>query len=616
VNSELIKLLEKGFASQQQGDLVSAEKAYRRVLKRDRQNEFALNLMGVVCVRSNRPKEAIDYLERALRVNARDPETHNNLGLAYIELNKFSEAREAFEESLRLNSKQPATLNNLGNALASVDKHDEAISHFEAAIALDREYVDCLNNLSVSLKEVGRLDHALQVANLAIKLDPNRSVSHNYKGEVFLQTTQYKEARAEFERAVELDGSIEAKINLSTALKQLGKERAAVEVLQDVLDVESNNAEALNHLGVLQEQLGDMEQAAKYFRLAIKSVPNHASSYYQLSKLKDQRLTSDEIASINALLKDPQLLDVFKSSLYFALACDYEKDKDFESSMSCFLKAQAVKAKRNAYDESAMAAYIEESKQRFPLELDSREQTDDLPTPVFIIGMPRSGTTLTEQIISSHSEIVGAGEVGFINDLAKTTSEMTKRPYPESLQYLSLEQSQILRKTYLKRMVERCGGKNVVVDKNPLNFNFVGFIAGIFPEARILYCKRDAMDNCVSIFRLPFDDNQGYSHDLSSLGTYYRQHEVLMRFWVSHYPDQILQIDYEQTVEDLENQAHAMLDFIGVEFEKQVLKFFENDRIVMTPSAEQVRQPIYKSSVNAWVRYGEALNPLKEALNE
>ena len=204
--------------------------------------------------------------------------------------------------------------------------------------------------------------------------------------------------------------------------------------------------------------------------------------------------------------------------------------------------------------------------------------------------------------------------MGFINDLVKTATEMTQRPYPESLQHLTPMQATTLRETYLKRMVERCGGNHFVVDKNPLNFHFVGIIASIFPEARILYCKRNAMDNCVSVFRLPFDDNQGYSHDLASLGIYYRQHEVLMEFWFSCYSNQILQVDYEETVECLEDQAHVMLDFIGVEFEKAVLDFFNNERIVMTPSAEQVRQPIYKTSINAWKRYGAALDPLAAAL--
>lgn len=617
VSQELIKLLEEGFASQQQGDLKAAEKLYLKVLKRDPNNEFALNLMGVVCVRAERHEAAIQYLQRALRVNVNDPDTYNNQGLAYRGLNQFAKAQSAFEQSLRLNPSQPITLNNLGNVLASTDQHDKAILCFESALSIDRSYVDCLNNLSVSLKEVGRLEHALQVIARAINIDPSRSRSYNNKGEILLQATQYEQAKEAFNKAIALDGNIVAKINLSTALKQLGSERAAVQVLEEVIAQEEFNAEALNHMGVLQEQLGDMEQAAKYFRLAIKNVPNHASSFYQLSKLKDQRLTGVEVDKINSLLEDPQLLDIFRSSLNFALACEFEKRKEYEISIRYFANAQVVKARRKAYDESAMVEYINVIRGCFPLQAKSiGTESDDLPIPVFIVGMPRSGTTLTEQIISSHSKVTGAGEVGFINDLAKRASDMTQQPYPLSIKSLNSEQVGALRKTYLNRMIERSGHNRYVVDKNPLNFNFLGLIATVFPEARILYCKRDPMDNCVSIFKLPFDDNQGYSHDLSALGHYYRQHEKLMDHWLSCYSDQILQVDYEQTVEQLETQARRMLEFIGVDFEEQVLSFFDNKRIVMTPSAEQVRQPIYNTSINAWRRYGQALAPLVEALGE
>jgi tetratricopeptide (TPR) repeat protein len=615
VNRDLVALLKKGYSSQQEGNLRDAEKVYLKVLKRDKVNEFALNLLGVVCVRTGRNKEAIGYLQRALSANDSDAETYNNLGLAYKGLKQFAEAQSALERSIQMNPRQPETLNNLGNILASIDRHDQAISYFESALSLDQQHVGCLNNLSVSLNEVGRLADALQVIEHAIGVDKDRSRSHNNKGELLLQATQYEKAKEAFTKAIALDGNIVAKINLSTALKQLGDEQAAVNALEEVLVLEENNAEALNRLGVLHEQLGDMEQAAKCFRLAIKNVPNHASAFYQLSKLKGERLSQSEIDKISAMLRDPKLLDRFKSSLHFALACEYEKQGKFETSIDYFSKAQASKASRNTYNYSAMAEYIEASRRCFPVHPKStKPDSDDLPIPVFIIGMPRSGTTLTEQIISSHSEVTGAGEVGFINDLLLQASEMTQEPYPRSVALLNREQLGELRTSYLLRMVQRSGSCRYIVDKNPLNFNTVGLIATVFPEARFLYCKRDPMDNCVSIFRLPFDDNQGYSHDLSALGHYYRQHEELMMFWMGCYSDQILQVVYEKTVEDLESQASAMLEFIGVEFEVQVLSFFDNERIVMTPSAEQVRQPIYKTSINSWQRYGDALAPLVEAL--
>ncbi|MEE4216054.1 MAG: sulfotransferase [Xanthomonadales bacterium] len=615
MNPKIIALLEQGYALQQQGKLHAAEKNYRQVLRLDRTNEFALNLLGVVCIRTSRPAEALQLLETALGVNARDAETHNNLGLACTELKQFPKARAAFERSLKLNRQQPATWNNLGNVLAATDQHDQAIRCFESALSLDGRYVDCLNNLSVSLKEVGRLEHALQVIDRAIQLEPGRSMSHNNKGEILLRATQYEQADAAFEQAIRLDGSVVARINHSTALKQLGRDQAAVQVLKDVLAQEKDNSEALNHLGVLYEQLGDMEKAAECFRLALKYTPDHASSFYQLSKLKNQRLTEQEFGKVNSLLEAPQLLDIFRSSLYFALACEYEKRKDYESSFENLLKGQNIKANRQPYNQSAPLEYLEAVKPIFPIELKiDVSPRDDRPTPVFVVGMPRSGTTLTEQILSSHSAITGAGEIGFISEAVKQASTMTRKPFPECVKALSREQVLQLRTGYLQRMVQRFGHNRFLVDKNPLNFNLLGVIATIFPEAKIIYCKRNPMDNCLSIFRLPFDDNQGYSHDLAALGHYYRQHENLVAFWMSCYPGRIMTVHYEDTVQQLEQQARRMLDFIGVGFEEQVLSFFDNERIVMTPSAEQVRQPIYTDRVDAWKKFEKHLGPLIEAL--
>lgn len=615
VNPKLILLLKQGYAFQQQGNLPEAENCYLQVLRTDSNNEPALNLMGLVCIRQAKFTEAVRHLEKALSVNPNDAETHNNLGLACKELKQLSRAQKAFEISLKLNPKQPASWNNLGNVLAATDHHDQAIKCFESALSMDGNYVDCLNNLSVSLKEVGRLEHALQVIDRALKIEPSRSLSHNHKGEILLRATQYEKARKAFEQSIKLDNSIVSRTNLSTALKQLDESQAAVAVLQGVIAEEANNSEALHHLGVIYEQLGDSEKAAQYFRLAIKHTPNHASSYYQLSKLRNQRLDKDEFQKVRALLEDSELLDIFRSPLYFALACEYEKRGDYEACFDCLLKGQKIRGARHPYDKSVQTAYLDAVQKVFPVtKQNSVTQQDDLPTPVFVIGMPRSGTTLTEQIISSHSEITGGGEIGFINDLVKQATAMTRQPYPVSIKHLTAEQLQQLRRGYLHRMVERFGHNRFLVDKNPLNFNMTGVIATVFPEAKILYCKRDAMDNCVSIFRLPFDDNQGYSHELAALGHYYRLHEKLMDFWNSCYPDRILMVRYEATVEHLEQQARRMLDFIGVAFEQQVLSFFENDRIVMTPSAEQVRQPIYRDRIQSWKKYEKFLGPLVASL--
>lgn len=618
MDRKLVNLLEQGFSYQQQGNTKQATACYLAVLKADEQNQFALNLLGVIAIEQQQYEQAIGFLKKALESNDKDHDTHTNLGLAYTELKELEPAKQSFIQSLNLNPEQPVVLNNLGNIFASLNEHQQACNCFDAALKMDNRYLDCLNNLSLSLKELGLLDKALIVLKHAINIAPSKSGAYNNKGEVLNKKGDYQEAVIYFQKAIEIDSNIVAKVNLSTALKQLGQTKKAKQTLLEVLVQEPDNTEANNHLGVLFEQLGEFDLAAKYFRLALAHTPNHASSFYQLSKLKNQRLTEQEFTRLKQAVQNDGLIDLFKSSLWLALGCEYEKQKNYTKSMQCFIDGKRLKAKQTPYNKDATVHYQLACEKVFTSELYARTNKtchDDLPKPIFVVGMPRSGTTLTEQILASHSQIVGAGELGFINDIAADAADITQKPFPFCVAFLTAAQKSKLRISYLNKIVERFGYSEYVVDKNPLNYNFIGLIVAIFPEANIIYCKRDAMDNCTSIFKLPFDDNQSYSHDLSALGHYYRAHQGVMKYWQELFSDKILTVEYESTVENLEHQAKRLLAFIGVNFEQGVLEFHQNTRIVMTPSAEQVRQPIYKSSINAWQRYGDLLEPLQLALN-
>jgi tetratricopeptide (TPR) repeat protein len=616
MNAELIRLLETGYAAQQGGDLDSAESNYRRVLASDPGNEFALNLLGVVLLRRRHFEEALGFLRSAAQANPADPDTHNNLGLALSGLHRYEEAIAAFQRSLQGNGRQPQALNNLGNALAAMDRHSEALQSFERALALQPAFADCLHNLAVSLLATERSKAALKAIGEAVRLEPGRSPFLNTRAEILMREARYDEAHTCLQDAIAIDGSLQARINLSTVLKQQGRYRDAVDTLEDVLREAPSHAEAHHHLGVLHEQLGDSGAAAAAFRRAIAHNPRHASAYYQLSKLRNERLTPAEQQAIQSLLVDSGYLELLRPPLLFALGCEAEKDRDYAASMALFKQAQAIKARRNPYDHRAAEAFREACERVFPLAHTPpiAPQQDD-PVPVFVIGMPRSGTTLTEQILTSHSEISGAGEVGFVNRLVERLTASSGAPYPDCAAALDARRATGLRQWYFSHMRQRCGDAAYVVDKNPLNYNFVGFIATLFPEARIVYCRRNPADNCVSIFRLPFDDNQGYSHDLAALGHCYRAHTALMQLWESHYAANILTLDYEHTVEDLQGSAQRMADFLGLPLEASMLRFFDNQRAVLTPSAEQVRQGLYSTSVGMWRRYGDAISPLLEALD-
>ena len=616
MDNRLISKLESGFAAQQRGDLGVAESHYRDVLAEDPKNPFALNLVGVVLIKRKHYPEAVAILEQARDASPDDPETHANLGLACARAKMFSQAIPALLRSLDLKANQPAALNNLGNAYAALDNHADAVTCFEKALRSEPTFADCLNNLASSYLQLLQPEKAMRAIDRALKLAPNRNDYLNTKGEIQIHLAQYEQAKSTLECALAIGEHTRAQINLSTVLKQQNEFEAAKDALHFVIEREPDNAEAHHHLGVLEEQLGDSDAAAARFCRALACSERYTSAWYQLAKLRNVTLTAEQLDQIQILLKDETLLEVQRSPLYFALAASAEKDRDYASSIAYFSKAQAIKAKRQPYDGNVVDAYRQQCEQVFTPIARVDPPPSDNPVPIFVIGMPRSGTTLTEQILCSHPSIAGAGEVGFIHELISQLHDIAGQPFPKCVTQLNPALINRLRDEYFSKMRQRCGDAPFIVDKNPLNFNFVGLVAQLFPEAKLLYCLRDPIDNCVSIFRLPFDDNQGYSHDLASLGSYYRAHEALMALWHRLYEDLILTVRYEETVDDLESQSRQILEFVGAPFDSAVLKFHENQRAVMTPSAEQVRQAIYATSSNYASRYGNALIPLKQALKK
>jgi tetratricopeptide (TPR) repeat protein len=614
VNQQVANQLQKGFQLLQNERLLDAQNVFEDILKVDPLNEHGLNLLGVVFIQIQQADQAVLVLEKALAVNNKDAQTYNNLGLAYKELHQFKKAQKAFNSSLTLNPQQPHTLNNLGNILAAQNQHKQATLVFDKALKLDANYPECLSNFAQSLKELGNLEIALKAIGHANHLEPNNSYYLNIKGEIQLAKIDYENAQQTFEKAIAVDNYTPAHINLSTTLKQLGNYEKAKICLQGVIKHEPNNSEAHNHLGVLQEQLGEFDSAAVSFRMALKYTPNHASSFYQLAKLKNQMLKAEEVEKIAELLTDSITPSVFKSSLFFALAVYYDKSKQYALAIKNFAYAQQIKAEKFPYNSKLTEQYRAAMEDIMPVS--PAKVCMEHVHPIFIIGMPRSGTSLAEQILASHSQIFGAGELGYINDLVTAAEQTSNTPYPYCLTKLSSSQLTELGRQYKQRILENFGDQTYFTDKNPLNYNFVGFIKAILPDAKFIYCQRNAIDNCLSIFKLPFDDSQGYAHDLNALGHYYREHERLMVFWAGFYSEDIITNTYEAVVDNQPNETARLLEFLGLDYEQATERFYQTQRIVMTPSAEQVRQPIYKTSINSWQKYGDVVQPLLHSLEE
>ncbi len=613
----LESILLEAYRLQTQGKSAEAERGYRQVLAVDARNVHALNLQAIICLESERPDEAVALIERALLLDASDAEPHANLGLALRAVGRLDEASAALQRSLRINPRNPAALNNLGNLLAELQRGDEAVQCFRAALRLDAAHVGALINLSAALLAKEQTEGALAAAAQAVKLEPLAATTHNALGDVLLKLTRYDAAAECFRLALRRDAdNLDARMGLSAALKELGDIDLAEALLREVVARQSDHAEAFNSLGVLLEQRGDSGGAAAAFRAAIAANPRFANAYYQRAQLKGARLRDDEIAATQAFHDEPDLHDELRSPLAFALACIHERAGDLAASFHFLAAGQAIKARAQPYDDAKVADYHRRIKQAMPVAWAPavRVAVTQAPQPVFVLGMPRSGTSLTEQILSSHPQVAGAGELSLMEDTLTEATRLTGRPFPECVPLLSATQLDELGRYYRDRLLGRAQGERYVVDKTPMNFQYVGFITAILPGACIIHCRRDAMDNCLSIFKLPFEAAHTYAHDLQALGHYYRRYSDLMTHWERVVGSRMISLHYEDLVAELPEQTARLVQFLELTPDARMLEFHKTERLVKTPSASQVRRPIYADSVQVWRRYGEALRPLSDAL--
>ncbi len=611
------RLLESGHWAQQAGELARAERLYLQVLDLESGNIHALNLLGMLSVNSFRPREAVGYLTRALSIHYDDPQSHANIALAYKDQGNTKLAVRHFRESIRLNPDNPVVHNNLGNVLRLLEQPQAAIRSYESALKLQRDFAECWSNLAAALNEAGEFEPGLRAVGKALQLDPGLAQAWNNKGDILFSQARYSDALECYIKATELSPKYSAAlINMARVQRDMNAPDDAVETLGKVLTIEPRNPQAHQVMGVLREQMGDRESAANCFQAAIDVAPEMTVAHYYLAQVKGRKSTDQEFAAMLTLWDDEDLTPHNRMYLAFGLSRVYEQRGRHDEAFAYLAEGNRIKAEARPYDDEETARYIESiaaqaeaAIARFGIGNGSRDSR-----PVFVLGMPRSGTSLTEQILASHSEVAGAGELSYAYDTVHRIRDMTGKAFPENMEMLSAEQFRALGEYYISRHSAEDLALRYLVDKTPLNFQYIGVLGLALPRARFIHCHREPVANCFAIHRMPFDDKQTYAHDLSALGKYYTRYWNLMRRWKTLFPDRILDVCYEDTVADIERQSRRMLEFLGLPFEDAVLKFYANRRLVKTPSASQVREPIYSDSIKAWKRYEKHLAPLVENL--
>ena len=397
-----------------------------------------------------------------------------------------------------------------------------------------------------------------------------------------------------------------------------GRHEAAIIAYEKAIKLSPQKAGAFSSMAHHLKTIGRQDEAIAAYRHSIAIKPDHTESYWSLVNLKTFQFKDEEIDTMQALLLKKDLSDESRVHLHNALGLEYESRKEYQKSFDNMTKCNQLRRKAESYDpvetESLHQKIITIFNAGF-FEQDAADVSD--VSPIFIVGLPRSGSTLLEQILASHTQVEGTYE---LSDLSRTMQSVRrqnprgKKSFPESLEHFNLQQWVAIGQGYLESTQKYRTDRAFFVDKNPNNFTFIGALKLALPNAKIINARRHPLDSCYGSYKQLFASGQSFSYDLVELGEYYLQYQNLMEYWHQVLPNFILDVHYENVVNDLETEVERILDFCGLPFEEHCLRFHETERAVKTASSEQVRQPLYSSSINLWRKYENNLGDLIEIL--
>ena len=577
---------------------------------------------GSALQRLNRFDEALASFEEAIALKPNHAEALNNRAIALQELKRFDEALASFEKAIALKPDYAEALNNRGNALKQLNRLDEALASFDKAIAIQPDYAAAFNNRGNALKEFKRIDEALASFDRAIALKPNFAEALNNRGIALQGLKRFNEALASYDRAIALKPDIgEAFNNRGNVLKELNRFDEALASYDQAIALKPNNAEAFNNRGLALTELGRLAEAQQSTEQAINLAPRRAPYYHTLGNIIRFVAGDPRVTAMEELSRDAESLSPDdRIELHFALAKAYEDLGQPENAFSQLLAGNALKRRQIIYNEATTLGTMCLAQEIFTSEFIRMRSDAGNPSsvPVFIIGMPRSGSTLVEQTLASHPQVFGGGELryfrGAVDDVRTKLGGLVTSPMLKTA--ITDEDFREIGTRYLAEIEQLASQAARITDKMTGNFILAGLIHLALPNATIIHTVRDPVDTCVSCFSKLFGEGElSYSYDLAELGRYYRHYQALIAHWHRVLPPgRILDVRYEDVVADLEAQARRIVAHCDLEWDARCLAFHQAERPVRTVSAMQVRQPIYNTAVGRKRVYEQFLNPLSTEL--
>ncbi|MCA0057536.1 MULTISPECIES: tetratricopeptide repeat-containing sulfotransferase family protein [unclassified Mesorhizobium] len=507
------------------------------------------------------------------------------LGLLLHQTGRSAEGLGLLEQSVRLQPKNPDFLNNLGTVMRDLGRVAAAADFFRGAVALRPDQLAARDNLGSSLKQLGQFEGAEEI----------------YRGTVARNPFHFR-----------------ARIGLAETLQEAGRLDEALAVFREALSIRPKDAELLHGLGVGLMEKGELDEAADLFRQALAADPGMARAWLMLTQVKRQKERDAELTGMEAQHAKALPDSLARMQLAFGLGKVNDDLKDYNRAFDYFAEGNAIRRKGIDYDAEKTRAEFEAMKTVFDRDFFQKHRPSPISddTPIFVVGMPRSGTTLVEQIIASHPQVYGAGELGILKTAVGRQFPATMPGgFPWGVSDAPDTDFAEAGRAYLDMLHARYPHMRHVTDKMPGNFLLVGFIHMMMPKARIIHCARDAAATCLSIYKVHFrGDSHRYGYDLGELADFHNLYTDIMAHWHKVLPGVVHDVRYEDFVADQEGQSRALIDYLGLPWDDAVLSFHQTDRPVRTASAAQVRQPMYQGSVDLWKRYGDRLKPLLDRL--
>jgi tetratricopeptide (TPR) repeat protein len=469
--------------------------------------------------------------------------------------------------------------------------------------------------LGVVHMQLNRLPLAEKHLNKARQMAPMNTAVWINLGSLHKLKKAFDEAENCLHKALSLSPDhVSAWFNLANVFRESEQWQQAADAYQQVIERQPNHLNALYTLGLMNKNLGNREQAIELLHQALNIDPFHQQSYLALANLKNYQFSDSEsemIEQITAGHEDHEVIE-----LLFAQAQNLEHQQRYSEAFDVLQRANKAKYQSlnrtpfdwDAYTRSVMSVFNEAHKP-------SACQTETQPTPLFVVSLPRSGSTLVEQILASHSKVYGASELITLPGLIKSLEQQHDLPYPDMWSQCSPAHISQLAADYRAKIKGYGVEFQYVTDKSLINFNYIGSILEAMPDSRLIHCVRHPMDVCLSCYKQLFAAGQEYSYDLAELAAYHRHHEQIMAHWKTLYPEQILTVQYEDVVAATRQQVERMLAFLDLEWQEECLQFYQTKRMIKTASAAQVKQKINRQGVQRYQKYGKSLKELEKLLN-